>query len=201
MMRGVPAAPHDAPGWADIGAAFRRTYAGAQQAHRVPSPDRAPPAEGAHLHAVHAYRGEDHWHLVTVGLTDPGLPGPNAPVKGVDGGWGYELTLLTPAADAPPAWAFELLTGIARTGVTLGRPFHAGARLAPGAPVDGAASELVAIGLRADPLVRPDGNARLLQAVGVTVGEYKLMQRVGTALVLGRLAQRDPLLVTDPVRA
>jgi len=201
MMRGVSAAPDDPPGWADIGTAFRDVYAGAQQAHRVPPPDRRPPAEGAPLHAVHAYRGEGHWHLVTVGLTDPGLRGPNAPVQGVKGGWGYELTLITTAADAPPPWAFELLTGIVRTGVTLGRPFHAGARLAPGAPVDGAASELVAVGIRADPLVRPEGPAKLLQAVGVTAGEYKLMQRVGTALVLDRLAQRDPLLRTDPARA
>jgi hypothetical protein len=94
-----------------------------------------------------------------------------------------------------------LLDGAARTAVAFGRPLHDGARMAPGAPVDGAGSGLVALGIRTDPLVRPAGPAVVLQAVGVTLGEHALMGRVGTALVLDRLAARDPLLRTDPSRA
>ncbi|MGX6450270.1 hypothetical protein ACVU7I_19695, partial [Patulibacter sp. S7RM1-6] len=75
-------------------------------------------------------------------------------------------------------------------------------RLAPGAPLDGADSALVALGLRADPVVAIAGAGAppVLQLVGVTLGEYLLMQRVGTATVLERLAARDPLLRTDPGR-
>jgi hypothetical protein len=123
----------------------------------------------------------------------------------VRSGFGHELTLTTPASDRAPDWAFDLLLGTARVCVTHARPFHAGARLAPGAPVDGGGSALVALGLREDPLVTPVafpfGTFVLLQAVGVTDVEYRLMQRAGTLKVLERLALRDPLLRTDPRRA
>lgn len=157
---------------------------------------RAP--DGDVLRGIAAYRGNGHWHLVTLGLA---AAVPAARDGAAAQRLGHELTLLVPAADDPPAWAFALLDGAARTALAVGRPFHAGARMAPGPPVDGADSALVALGVREDPRVRPVGTDALLQLVGVTVGEYLLMQRVGTALVLERLAARDPLLVTDPDRA
>lgn len=157
---------------------------------------RAP--DGDVLGGIAAYRGDGHWHLVTLGLAD-------VQPQARDGGsssdpLGHELTVLVPAADRPPPWAFALLDGAARTAIAVGRPFHPGARMAPGAPVDGAGSGLVALGVRADPLVAAADHA-VLQVVGVSSGEYLLMQRVGTALVLERLAARDPLLLTDPSRA
>ena len=146
--------------------AFRAAY-GEQEPVRL--------ADGA----ISAWRGEVHWHLVTAGLPH------------------RQLTLLVPAGEGPPpAWAFELLLGVARTEQAAGRALHAGARLAPGGPVDGAGSGLVAVALRDDP-VAPD----LLQVVAITAGEHALMGRVGTALVLEKLADRDLLLVTDPARA
>lgn len=151
------------------------------------------------LRGIAAYRGEDHWHLVTLGLAAIVPPARDGVAPA--GPFAQELTLLTPAAERPPAWAFALLDGAARTAIAVGRPFHAGARMAPGAPVDRAGSGLVALGMREDPLVTPKGPIQLLQAVGVTAGEHLLMQRVGTALVLERLAARDPLLRTDPARA
>ena len=156
-------------------------------------------APGDVLEGIAAYRGGEHWHLVTVGLADhvpEARDGGAAP-----GPFAQELSLLTPGADRPPAWAFALLDGAARTAAALGRPLHDGARMAPGAPVDGAGSGLVALGIRTDPLVRPAGQETVLQAVGITLGEHALMGRVGTALVLERLAARDPLLRTDPARA
>jgi hypothetical protein len=164
---------------------------------RAVRPAAGAPADSATVvRGIDAHRGDGHWHLVTRGLTD----GPTG--EAGDGRIGHELTLLVPAADRAPEWAFGLLLGAARTAAAVGRPFHAGARLAPGAPVDGADSGLVALGVRADPLVAvPDDGDGVLQLVGITAGEYLLMQRVGTALVLERLAARDPLLRTDPDRA
>ncbi|MFA4929110.1 MAG: suppressor of fused domain protein [Patulibacter sp.] len=187
----------NAPDPSSVEGAFVAVYGPAAGRHGVPAaadgkrPDTADPVLG-----VDAYRGEDLWHLVTVGLAGvrPGEDGTGAPL-------GHELTVLTPAAERPPAWAFALLLGTARTSLAVGRPFHAGARLAPGPPLDGGESGIVALGLREDPVVHVDSGPLLLQAVGVTTGEYLLMQRVGTTTVLDRLAQRDPLLRTDPARA
>ncbi|WP_022927910.1 suppressor of fused domain protein [Patulibacter americanus] len=188
----------DAP--ANALSAVRRAFAavhGPPQA-RLPAP---PLAAGRAADAplpvgVDAHRFGEGWHLVTAGLADvrPAGDGPTEPL-------GQELTVIVPAADRPPEWAFSLLLGTARTSVAVGRAFHAGARLAPGAPLDGGDSGLVAVGLRDDPLVTVEDGPTLLQAVGVTNGEFLLMQRVGTLVVLERLAARDPLLRTDPSRA
>jgi hypothetical protein len=119
-----------------------------------------------------------------------------------DGTPGPELTLLTPPAEKLPEWGLALLVGTARTARAAGRPFHAGARLAPGEPVDGGGSGIVAVGIREDPLVvAAPGRPGFLQVVGVTAGEFGVMRKVGTALVLEKLAARDPLLRTDPGRA
>lgn len=151
------------------------------------------------LDGIAVYRGEEHWHLVTLGLA--AVVPPVREDRPDPGALGHELTVLVPPTDEPPAWAFGLLDGAARTAVAVGRPFHVGARMAPGAPVDGGRSGLVATGVRADPVIPAAGGAELLQLVGVTAGEFLLMQRVGTALVLEKLAARDPLLRTDPSRA
>jgi hypothetical protein len=196
-------ADDDAPGWDSIEAAFRARYGDAAPEHRAPPPGEQPPAEGAALNGISAYRGDDHWHLVTFGFTELFAKAPEDDPE--VSGWGHELTLLTPPAEHPPDWAFALLMGVARTARAVGRPFHAGARLAPGEPVDGAGSGLVALGLREDPLVTPTafpfGRYAFLQVVGVTAGEYGVMRKVGTDLVLAKLAERDPLLRTDPARA
>jgi hypothetical protein len=179
--------------------AVRRAFAavyGPPQA-RLPAPRAAGgTAEETLPVGVDAHRSDDGWHLVTHGLAAvrPGGDGPAEPLA-------QELTVIVPPADRPPEWAFALLLGTARTSVAVGRPFHAGARLAPGGPLDGRDSGLVAVGLREDPVVAVEGGPALLQAVGVTNGEFLLMQRVGTLVVLERLAGRDPLLRTDPSRA
>lgn len=192
-----------APGRDSIQAAFAARYDPVTAVHKLVVPDAGAPAGEGVLSAISAYRGDDHWHFVTLGLTD--LVAKPAGGRRDRSGFGHELTLLTPAADTPPGWAFDLLLGTARVCVAVGRPFHAGARLAPGGPIDGGASALCAIGLREDPLVTPlalpFGRYVFLQAVGVTDVEYRLMQRAGTLKVLERLAVRDPLLRTDPARA
>jgi hypothetical protein len=166
---------------ARVAAAFGAVYGGG-------AVHRARPGDGV-VTAIDAYRGEAHWHLVTLRTAGAGA-----------GAFEHELTVLTPPAPSPPAWAFALLAGVARTLRAAGRGLHAGARMAPGEPVDGAGSGLVALGVREDPLVTVPG-LPLLQVVGVTAGEYAVMGRVGTAVVLAKLAERDPLLRTDPARA
>jgi hypothetical protein len=176
--------------------AFAAVYGPPQARLPAPPPSPAGAPDGPLPVGVDAHRREDGWHLVTAGLAAvrPAGDGTTEPL-------GQELTVIVPAAERPPEWAFSLLLGTARTSVAVGRPFHAGARLAPGAPLDGAESGLVAVGLRDDPVVTVEDGPALLQAVGVTNGEFLLMQRVGTLVVLERLAQRDPLLRTDPTRA
>lgn len=186
-----------APDPSAVERAFAAVYGQAAARHRVPAAtDGKRSATAGPILGVDAYRGEDRWHLVTLGLA-----GARSGEDRADTPFGHELTVLTPAAERPPTWAFALLLGTARTSLAVGRPFHAGARLAPGPPLDGGESGLVALGLREDPVVRVDSGPLLLQAVGATTGEYLLMQRVGTTTVLDRLAQRDPLLRTDPTRA
>lgn len=183
------------PGRAAILTAFAARHGDAGPAVEVAAPEPSLPA-------IAAYRAADHWHLVTLGLTDQAVktPGQAAAVSG----FGHELTLTVPATDTPPGWAFSLLIGAARVCVTYTRPLHAGARMAPGGPVDGLTSALVACGVRVDPAVVPTtfpfGRFVFLQLVGVTDVEYRLMQRAGTAAVLDALARRDPLLATDPDR-
>ena len=118
----------DAPGRSSIEAAFRAAYGTQEPERRAPPADQRPPAPGAVLDAINAYRGEDHWHLVTLGLTDLAGPSSGSQISGL----GHELTLLTPPAEHAPEWAFALLLGVARTVRAVGRPLHAGARLAPG---------------------------------------------------------------------
>lgn len=188
--------PDEPPGGAEVDLAFRAVYGAQEPERRVPAAGLAPTGD-AGLRAVSAWRGEDHWHLVTLGLTDGSAEG-----QAGRHGWRHELTVLTPPAERAADWAFALLVGVARTVHAAGRPLHAGARLAPGAPLDGASSELVALGVRPDPLVGapPSGGWALLQLVGLTAAEFGLMRRVGTDVVLGKLAERDPLLRLDPAR-
>jgi hypothetical protein len=187
-----------APALSAVRRAFAAVYGPPQARLPAPPPGPAGAPDGPLPVGVDAHRREDGWHLVTAGLAAV------CPAGGDDDAaepLDHELTVIVPAAERPPEWAFSLLLGTARTSVAVGRPFHAGARLAPGAPLDGAASGLVAVGLRDDPVVTVQDGPALLQAVGVTNGEFLLMQRVGTLVVLERLAQRDPLLRTDPTRA
>lgn len=192
-----------APGWDSIDAAFRAVHGDVEVDYRAPPLSEQPPADGGVLNGISAYRAPDHWHFVTYGLTDLFAKTEGDP-PGMSG-FGHELTLTAALSDRAPDWGYDILMGAAKTCVTHGRPFHAGARLAPGASLDGKTSALVAIGLRADPWVTPTvfpfGKFVFLQAVGITDVEYRLMQRASTLMVLERMAVRDPLLLTDPARA
>ncbi|MCK9249076.1 MAG: suppressor of fused domain protein [Solirubrobacteraceae bacterium] len=147
---------------------------------------------------IDVHRGDDELRLVTFGLA--GLAGPPPRPDGTPlGDPGHELTILTPPAAEPPEWAARALLGAARTCAMVGRWLHPGARLAPAGPIDGRDSALVAWGVRHEDPVE-EGGPPLLLLVGVTAGEYALMRRVGTDVVLDGLLARDGRLRTDPAR-
>jgi Suppressor of fused protein (SUFU) len=152
-------------------------------------PDR--PFEGA----VHAYRAEDHWLLVTEGLAGQDTA---------------ELTLRVAPdelAAAPPAvpWPFQVLVFLANSAVTSGRGFAEDARLDNDAPFNGdqaaTARCLVFVADRAlttpgdDPESGSGTGVTFIQAVPVTADELETAGEKGTAAVTGPLAEDNPLLV------
>lgn len=195
------ASEDEAPGWDSIEAAFGAIYL-EPPVHVAPPLGQQPPFAGGVLNGISAYRGKEHWHLVSFGLTDLFQKTSD---EGSVSGWGYELTVTTAVEDdQPPQWAFELLMGIARTTVRHGERYEAGVRLGTG-PIPGDDSKLVAVAFAPDGLVQPTqfpfGEYCFLQAVGVTQSEREEMQRSSTEAVLARLRAEDSLLRTDPARA
>ena len=188
----------DGPGWASIEAAFSAAYPGVEPRHYAPGP---PVALDGVVDGISAYETPAGWHLVTFGLTE-------LYAKDSDdaqaSGWGYELTVRTPAAAEPPGWALELILAVARTTRQQGVVYGEGHRLDAGGRVGGEASALTAIAFTLDRAATPQdfpfGEYALLQLVGVTASELAEMQASTTATVLDRLAERDPALRTDPAR-
>ncbi|MCZ7374160.1 suppressor of fused domain protein [Micromonospora sp. WMMC250] len=150
-----------------------------------------------------AYRSAGYWLLVTFGMTD--LFSKNSDELDVSG-WGYELTMRVPVdADQPPAWSLRLLERLVDYVFTSGRSFTEGHRMDPGGPITGlATTRLRALAFAADPdlppIDSPYGSARFLTVVGITADELDRMKATTTAEVLSELAERSPLLVTDPTR-
>jgi hypothetical protein len=185
----------DAPGWDSIDAAFAEVYPGVDPQHVAPA---TPTALGGVLDGISAFGTGEQWHFVTYGLTE--LFEKESEDLELSG-WGYELTLLTPAAEQPPAWAIELLLAVARLTMEQGTWFDTGHRLDTGTDITGASGQLTAVAFCPDRLVQPSsfpfGRYQFLQMVGVTSSELAEMKASSTASVLERLASRDPLLRTS----
>jgi hypothetical protein len=111
------------PGRDAIDAALGRLYPGVPAHHVVLAP-----ATAGGLHGCSAYRSEDHWHLVTYGLTE--LGGKSEDDDPDWSGWGFELTMQVPADEpGPPEWAFALLSETAAHVNTQGVLLEAGDRV------------------------------------------------------------------------
>jgi hypothetical protein len=187
-----------APGWDSIDAAFAEAYPGVQPLHYAPGP---PVSLGGVVDGISAYETPNGWHLVTFGLTELfAKESDDAEVSG----WGYELTLRTPLADAPQGWALELLVAVARVTQQRGGVFGKGHRLDVGGSIGGDESPLRALAFTRDratqPCLFPFGHYALLQMVGVTLSELQEMKANSTDAVLRRLAEQAPELRTDPAR-
>lgn len=152
------------------------------------------------IYGLNDYPLSGYWLLVTLGLTE--LFGKQSEDWQVSG-WGFELTMRVPAADAqPPTWALRLLHKLGAYVFSSGRPFEPGHRLDPGGPITGAPDcRLTAVAFAEDPQLpvidSPHGTARLLTVVGITGDELARMKASTTGQVLAEISTASPLLITD----
>lgn len=168
---------------------------------------------------IAGWRIEDHWHLVTYGLSE--MEEKQSSDKLVSG-WGFELTMRVPlqaakagsgeqasnagAGEAGPEWAVDLLNNLAIYVWTYGHAFAAGDLVdlrGPVLPKD-TKSPITAAVIVSDPGVEPlsgpFGRVEFLQIVGVTADELEACRSWDTAGVIGWLVQDDGWLVTRPDR-
>ena len=195
--------PTDAPGWDAIDEALARMHPGVSPVHMAMSPGLG---LGSPLQGISAYRADDHWHLVTYGLTELFAKESDDPDTS---GWGYELTLRVTPSDEPPAWAFNLLTKIAEV-VQQGAGFALWHRLGVGGPITGSPDcvlhslAFVPDALAPDTVEGSFGAFSLVQIVGLTDDELDEMKTSGgtdaTEAVIERLRVGNPLLITDATR-
>jgi hypothetical protein len=158
---------------------------------------------GQGLYGLSAYRADDVWLLVTFGMTELFGKGSDDPEVS---GWGYEFTMRVPRdGDEPPQWSLELLQRLVKYVFDEGKPFADGHRMDPGGPITGeSGTNLTALAFVKDPQLpaidSPHGAAEFLTVVGITGEELERMKATSTADVMRELADRSPLLVTDPSR-
>jgi hypothetical protein len=124
------------------------------------------------IYGLSAYRGADHWLLVTFGLTD--LFGPIVPNAQVSG-WGFGRPF-EPGHRMDPG------------GPITGKPDTRLTALA------------FAEDLQLPHIDSPLGSARFLTVVGITADELAQMKATSTQQVLDTLAAGSPTLITDPSR-
>ena len=190
-----------APGWDAIDAAVKAVHGGVEPVHKGLVPGVA---FGSPLQGISAYAEPDHWHFVTYGLTE--LFAKESDVAEISG-FGYELTMRVPPAgeDSPPDWPFALLANVAAA-ARAGNDFAAGHRLQVGGPITGGPDTVMeAVAFVSDPSFpvstrSPNGSFEFYELVGITPGELAEMQASSTAAVVARLAESNPLLITDPTR-
>ena len=164
---------------------------------------------GSRLEAASGYNTGDHWHFVTLGLSniwekrtidDPAVSG-----------LGYEFTmrvrhrarskwsLSRKGVGEPPQWAVRFLQRLGD--VTLeGSRFRPGETLDPGGAITGDdADGFVAVGFVDDPslppLDTPNGAVTFVQVFGMTAEELDLIRRGESEL--RSFAGSDGLFVTD----
>lgn len=165
---------------------------------------------GPRLEAATAYDAGDHWHFVTLGLSNiwEKTAGDDPAVSGL----GYEFTCRVRqqptskwfrrrgGAGDPPAWVVRLLQRLGD--VTLeGSRFRSGDTLDPGGSITGDEShDLAAVAFVDDPslppLDTPNGTVAFVQVVGLTAEQLNLVRRGETDLA--SFAGPDGLFVTEP---
>ncbi|NUT35897.1 MAG: suppressor of fused domain protein [Hamadaea sp.] len=195
-----------APGWDAISVALDRLYPGVEPKHygtligwRLGGPD---PLDGMSF-----YAREDHWHLVSFGMSELYAKEGDNPDES---GWGFEFTFRVgraPDENEPPMWAANFLQNLARYVYKSGNTFAPGHHMNLNGPISLAREETAirAITFTDDPelppIDTPNGRMRFLQVVGLTLGEYAAIEGWSAAGVLGVLQPRLPLFVTDLDRA
>jgi suppressor of fused-like protein len=191
----------DAPGWSAIEQAVASLVAGQEPLHW--GTGNLPDQDG--LYGLNAYQQPDGWLLVTLGLSELFDKISENPATS---GWGFELTMRTPADGnpQPPTWALTLLATLGNYVYNTRKPFAEGHRMSPGGPITGGmpATQLVALAFTADPQLAavdtPNGRLEFLTVIGITDHELQQMKETSTSHVIGDLKKQSPLLLTDPNR-
>ena len=189
-----------APGWDAIDLALARLYPGVVPVHMAPFPGAHMPGGG--VQGISAYRADDHWHLVSYGLSELYEKVSRQPEIS---GWGFELTIRVarePDDTEAPQWAFNLLERLARVTQAEKRRYKVGDRIELDGPLDGrSTTRLRALTVVRDPqlgiLETPNGAVEFRQLVGVTSNELDFLRTGSGALVLEHLGEGNPLFVTD----
>ena len=199
----------DAPGWDAIDAALDPLYPGMEPRHVGYHPPKG--FVGGALQGCSAYPAAGHWHYITYGLSELYEPDPEDDPEW--SGWGFELTcrVVRGAEDELPMWPFTILNELAKhvnANKVILEPGHRYNMQQPitGHPhlPDAPPTDLMVWAFTLDPQLgridTPNGKVDFLQVVGFTSQEKAEMLATSTADVLGRLAEDNPLLITDPGR-
>ncbi|MHB8506169.1 MAG: suppressor of fused domain protein, partial [Acidimicrobiales bacterium] len=193
---GPPPERVSGPGAAAVDGAVRRADGPVVARHHP----RAPHRFRGHgpVREVVVTRPDDHWHLVTLGLSELDAKESDDPAVS---GWGFELTFRLRAAEEP-LWAVELLANLAGYVWTTRHGFGPGHHLDLGGPIQlGTTSAVTAGVIVRDPglpaLAGPFGEVEFLQLLGLTADELEACRANGTEAVVEVIARGNPLLVTD----
>jgi Suppressor of fused protein (SUFU) len=199
----------EAPGWDAIDAALDPLYPGLEPRHVAYDPPKG--FVGGALQGCSAYPAAGHWHYITYGLSELYEPDPEDDAEW--SGWGFELTcrVVRGTEDEPPLWPFTILNELAKYVNGNKAVLESGHRIDLGQPItgyphlpDAPPTGLTVCALTLDPQLgridTPNGKVEFLQVVGVSSREKAEMVATSTADVLARLAEDNPLLITDPGR-
>lgn len=189
---------HDvAPGWDAISDAMAAIH-GQEEPRHWGAGATLPGGPG--LYGLSAYDAGNHWHFVTLGISE--LWAKESDDLEVSG-FGYELTMRTlRRGEEPPDWVVKLLGRLA--GLTFqGTVFRPGHTLDAGGSIMGeATSDLTGLAFALDPqlgsISTPNGSLDFVQVVGTT-GEELASIKEDRSVLVSRQAT-DPLLITDPDR-
>lgn len=206
-----------APGWDAIDAAFARLYPGlGEAAPHFGRTDARLPGEG--VWGITAYpntaASQPHWHLVTYGFSNvfESAPGPDDEDIWADFEWTFrvaaDIDLTQPLAAQVPTWSVLLMQRLGDLVFSGTDALDVGHRIKVGGPITlgEPQTDLTAIMFGEDPQLTQIntgvGRLRFVQLVGVTDDTVAAAQALnngtaGTLQILEKMAETNPLLVTD----
>ncbi len=190
-------ADHVAPGWTAISEAFARFYGDQEPVHWGDA--LAPFAGPRRLDGISAYAAADHWHFVTLGISEIWTKRSNdADVSGL--GFEFTMRVRRRRRPDPPAWVLKVLTRLAELSFE-GSRFDVGHTLDPyGSITGGSSGRLQGMCFVEDPQLgaiwTPHGRVQFLQVVGITQSELRDLQVERTST--DRFAGPRGLYVTSP---
>ncbi len=194
------------PGWDAIDAALADLYPGVKPVHHGPALKYAA-GGGEPLDGISFYPRDDHWHLVSYGMSELYGKEWDDPTES---GWGLEFTMRVARAAGepePPLWAAGFLQNLARNVFARRLPYTTYSHFKVDGPIATArpGTAISAVGFVEDAelgtIDTPHGKLQFLQVVGLTAGEEAIIDRWHPVRLMALLSQALPLHVTDLDRA